>query len=261
MAATSYRGRMALLHAARAGPAGAPRIVLLHGFTQTSASWAPVAGPLAEDRQVVAVDLPGHGGSSEVRLDLTDTAAPVAEVGGQATYVGYSMGGRVALRLALDRPRLVERLVLIGATAGIDETDERAARRAADEARAQALERDGVDRFLEGWLAQPLFAGLTPRPEDLAARRANTAEGLAASLRQSGTGTMDPPWWDELAVLGRAGIPVAVVVGERDAKFTALGQRLVTAIGATATLVAIPGAGHACHLEDPDAVLAVLRGT
>src|SRR3954454_1022578 len=126
-----------------------PRIVLVHGFTQTHVSWSPIIEDLASDHEVVAVDAPGHGSSSDVRADLAEGAVHLAEAGGEATYVGYSMGARLALRLALDRPDLVERLVLIGATAGIDDADERAERRLADEALATTIERDGVEPFLE----------------------------------------------------------------------------------------------------------------
>lgn len=250
---------MTALHTTADGPDDGPPVVLLHGFTQTSASWSPVAASLGDAHRVTRVDLPGHGGSAEVRLDLAATAAAVADECGRAAYVGYSMGGRVALRLALDRPDLVTHLVLVGATAGIDDADARADRRLQDEERARDLERDGTDAFLDRWLAQPLFAGLDPRPDDLTARRANPADGLAASLRLSGTGAMDPPWWDQLGRLGRAGVPATVVVGARDEKFTALGRRLVAGIGPTATLEVVPGAGHACHLEDPEAFLTVLR--
>lgn len=235
-----------------------PRVVLLHGFTQTHASWHALVPALATTHEVVAVDLPGHGGSSAVRLDLGGAADAVAEAGGRGTYVGYSMGGRVALRLALDHPELVARLVLVGATAGIGDDAERAARRRADEALAASIEADGVAAFLHRWLAQPLFADLTPTETDLAARRANTPDGLAASLRLCGTATMDPPWWDELARLGAAGVAVQVVAGARDEKFRALGARLVDAIGSSAVLVVIPSTGHACHLEAPGAFLHAL---
>lgn len=245
---------MAGLHVTTVG--AGPRIVLLHGFTQTAAAWAPLATRLSADHEVMAIDLPGHGGSAHVDLDLPATADAVADTGGRATYVGYSMGGRVALRLALDRPEAVERLVLIGATAGIDDPDERAARRRADTALADRIECDGVDAFLVDWLAQPLFAGLAPDPDDLAARRANPAAGLAASLRRSGTGTLDPPWWEELPRLGAAGIPVRLVVGGHDAKFAALAERLAAGIGLTASVGVVAGAGHACHLEAPDRFLA-----
>ena len=146
-------------------------------------------------------------------------------------------------------------LVLIGATAGIDDPAERAARRTADEALASRIETDGTEAFVADWLAGPLFAHLQPTPDDLAARRANRPEGLAASLRHAGTGTMDPPWWDELA---RIDVPVLLVTGGDDAKFTALAERLVTAIGPNAERTAVPAAGHAVHLERPDETAAAI---
>lgn len=251
---------VARLHLTTPGSGTGPRLVLLHGFTQTSDSWAPVVGALASTHDIIAVDLPGHGRSADVDLDLAGTAAAVAEQAGRAVYVGYSMGGRVALRLALDHPQLVDRLVLIGATAGIDDPQERRARRRADGALALSIEADGVDAFLDRWLAQPLFAALPVDRADRDARLANTASGMASSLRRCGTGTMDPPWWPELGALGRRSIPVSVVAGGDDAKFVALGQRLVDAIGASAELVVVPDAGHACHLERPAEVAQVILG-
>ncbi|HEU5150571.1 MAG TPA: alpha/beta fold hydrolase [Iamia sp.] len=230
-------------------------VVLLHGFTQTGVSWRPVVEHLDPAVEVATPDLPGHGTAAAARLDLAGTAAALAAEHGRATWVGYSMGGRVALRLALDHPDLVERLVLVGATAGIDDPAERAARRAADEALARRIEADGVEAFLAGWLAQPLFAGLDPAPDDLAARRANPAAGLAASLRLSGTGTMDPPWWAEL---GGLAVPTTVVAGEHDAKFRALGERLAAAVAGPATVAVVPATGHACHLQAPAALAALL---
>jgi 2-succinyl-6-hydroxy-2,4-cyclohexadiene-1-carboxylate synthase len=229
--------------------------VLLHGFTQTGVSWRPVVERLGDDVEAVVPDLPGHGTAGAVRLDLAGSAAAVAATGGRATYVGYSMGGRVALRLALDHAHLVDRLVLVGATAGIDDPAERAARREADEALAQRIEVDGVEAFLAGWLAQPLFAGLAPEPDDLATRRANPAEGLAASLRLCGTGTMDPPWWGELAGLA---VPTTVVAGEHDERFRALGRRLAGAIGGPTEMVVVPGTTHACHLQAPGEMAEII---
>lgn len=232
-----------------------PRVVLVHGFTQTLRSWRQVADRLTADHRVVSVDLPGHGGSGELRGDLTTTAAALGTAGGRATYVGYSMGGRVVLRLALDRPDLVERMVLIGATAGIDSPSDRKARRVADERLASAIEQDGVPRFLVRWLSQPIFAGLSVNEEDRQARLTNSAPGLAASLRDSGTGTMDPPWWDELP---RIRCPTRIIAGERDAKFTDLGRRMAGLI-ADADLVVVAGVGHAAQLEAPEAVAELVR--
>jgi 2-succinyl-6-hydroxy-2,4-cyclohexadiene-1-carboxylate synthase len=226
-------------------------MVLVHGFTQTGASWRHVVDRLAPRHTVVTVDAPGHGGSTGVEADLTLGAELLGRAGGPATYVGYSMGGRLALRLAIDRPDLVRSLVLIGATAGIDDPEERARRRRSDEALADRIEAIGVARFLDEWLAQDLFSGLPDDPDERQARLTNTAAGLASSLRLAGTGTMDPPWWDELSGIAA---PTLVLAGEHDRKFTVLGARLAEAIGADAEFEAVPGAGHAAHLHAPERV-------
>ena len=230
------------------------RFVLAHGFTQSARSWATFQ-QLLETRlpgaTTTALDLPGHGDAEPpADLDLWATADLLADQGGPGVYVGYSMGGRVALHTALARPEVVERLVLIGATAGIDDPDERAARRAADERLADHIEAVGVPAFIDEWLANPLFAGLTDDTALRADRLRTSAAGLAASLRATGTGTQIP-LWDRL---GEIDCPVLVLVGEHDAKFTDLGHRLVGGLP-RAELVVIPGAGHSVHLERPDATV------
>lgn len=226
-------------------------MVLVHGFTQTGASWRTVAEGLG-GHEVVAPDLPGHGANAAIRADLEGCARFLGGEAGRGAYVGYSMGGRVALHLALAQPALVTALVVLGATGGIDDDEERAARRAADEVLADRLELLGTEAFLDEWLAQPLFAGL---PDDARGGRSTDAAGLAASLRLAGAGTQ-APLWDRL---GELTMPVLVLAGERDDKFRALGVRLAAAIGANAEVALVPGAGHAAHLERPDAFLAVVR--
>ena len=233
------------------------RFVLAHGFTQSAQSWATFQRLLESrlpDATTIAVDLPGHGDAEPpADVDLWTSADRLADQGGEGIYVGYSMGGRVALHTALARPEVVDRLVLIGATAGIDDPDERAARRAADERLADHIEAVGVTTFIDEWLANPLFAGLTDATAMRADRLRNTPAGLAASLRSTGTGTQTP-LWDRL---GEIGCPVLVLVGEHDAKFTDLGRRLVEGLP-RAELVVVPGAGHSVHLEQPDATVAAI---
>jgi 2-succinyl-6-hydroxy-2,4-cyclohexadiene-1-carboxylate synthase len=225
-------------------PAASRRVILIHGFTQTARSWQPVLDRLDASAATCAVDLPGHGESSDIVADLWDTASLVVDAAGSGVYVGYSLGGRVALHAALRHPQAVDRLIVIGATGGIDDESERRQRREADELLAESIERDGVEAFLDRWLAQPMFAGI---PDDRPNRIANTATGLATSLRSTGTGTQTPLWHQ----LASVGIPTLVMAGERDQKFTALGHRLTEAIGPAATFVPVPGAGHAAHLEQP----------
>lgn len=232
-----------------------PRLVLVHGFTQTRAHWRSVRRDLATDHQVMAFDAPGHGESAAVAVGLVEGARLLGDTAGPGTYLGYSMGGRLCLHLALARPDLVHALVLEGASAGIEDPGERARRRAGDEDLARRLEAGGVDAFLSRWLGQPLFAGLSAEAADVGARRANTVAGLAASLRLAGTGSQ-ASLWDRL---GELTMPTLVVAGGDDHRFAAQANRLVSAIGANAELAVVPGAGHSVHLEDPPGFLGVVR--
>jgi 2-succinyl-6-hydroxy-2,4-cyclohexadiene-1-carboxylate synthase len=237
--------------------AGPQRVVLVHGFTQTVRSWDGVAFPLADRFEVVRVDLPGHGGSAAQRLDFVETASALARTGGPAVYAGYSMGGRLCLRMALDHPEVVRSLVLVGASPGIADPKAREQRRRSDALLAAELRADDVHGFLDRWLAQPMFETSMPRPADLAARRANPSDGLAYALRTLGTGSQEP-LWDRLAELGQRSVPVTLVVGARDAKFRAIAGEMADAIGVAAEVVVIEDAGHAVLLDQPDALADVI---
>lgn len=234
------------------------RLVVLHGFTQTHHHGHRLALGLARrldpTPDVALVDLPGHGLSSGDRTTIAD-AGRIARLAGRGTYVGYSMGGRFAVAAALEQPELVERLVLIGATAGISDDVDRAERRAADEDRARRLDDIGVDQFVDEWLTAPLFAGLPDDPVGLAHRRRNGAAGLAHSLRTSGTG-VQVPLWDRLPEISA---PTLVVAGADDHKFTAIGRRLADAV-AEGTFASVPDAGHAAHIEAPRATADLIAG-
>lgn len=225
------------------------RLVVLHGFTQTHHHSRPLALSLADRAAFSAIvlpDLPGHGLSAADRSDFTSVTASLPMRCGAATYVGYSMGGRVALAAAIERPDLIGRLVLIGATAGIEDDDERLDRLATDEERAARLERIGVASFLDEWLAAPMFEGLPVDPVGLAHRRNNTAAGLAHSLRTCGTGSQ-PSLWSRL---DEVTVPVLVVAGSRDDKFRQIGRQLTDGLD-DATLAVVDDAGHAAHIEQP----------
>jgi 2-succinyl-6-hydroxy-2,4-cyclohexadiene-1-carboxylate synthase len=144
-------------------------------------------------------------------------------------------------------PGWVGRLVLLSASAGIDDPETRAARRARDEQLATEIEdEDDVAAFVGRWLAQPMFASLDGDAAATEDRTRNTAPGLAASLRTMGTGTQEP-LWERLDSLSN---PALVVTGTTDVRFTRTGERLRDALG-NSTLASIPGAGHAVHLEQP----------
>ena len=234
-------------------------LVLLHGFAGTGRGWDPVVGELGRERYTaVAPDLRGHGSQAGARpVGFEGIGADVlAAAPDRFALGGYSMGGRIALSVALAAPERVSRLVLVATTAGIEDEGDRAERRAADARLADQLEAGGIDAFADRWLAQPLFA----RDDEATQRLArddiarNEPAGLAAALRGAGTGAMAPLW----SRLGELTMPVLVLVGEHDAKFTAIGERLAAAIPGAA-LDIVPGAGHALPRAAPAAVARAIN--
>lgn len=234
-----------------------PTIVLLHGFTQTGRSWEPTIAALGERYRALAPDIRGHGEAAAARpIDFPSVRADIAALtAGPFALAGYSMGGRIALDLAVHAPERVSRLVLVGASPGIADDDERRVRCAADEALADRIEGKGVEAFAASWSSLPLFAGQPPEVAAAAhaTRLSQSPTGLAAALRGLGTGVMEP-LWEHLPELR---MPVTLIAGERDAKFREVAERMAAAIS-QAEVRLVPGAGHAVQLEAPAALAALL---
>jgi len=234
-------------------------VVLLHGFSGTHRAWDGVVARLDHERYLPrALDLPGHGGEADAARPITfDGCVEHVLAHSPERFVlgGYSLGGRIALHVALAAPERVSRLVLVCGTAGIDDPGERAERRVADHALADELECVPFEDFIERWRAQPLFAD-EPLEVGLLARedhRRNRPDALAAVLRGIGSGEMKP-LWDRLPELE---LPVIMMVGDRDAKYQALGERMVKLLP-DAELVLAPG-GHGLPLENPEAVARAIE--
>lgn len=238
--------------------------VVLHGFTGSAAAMAPLTSRLPEP--VLALDLPGHGPppTSYDPADYTMDAAVhgvLAGVAGQDRFalVGYSMGGRVALHVALAHPDRIVALALIGARDGIDDSVKRAERIAADEALADRIESEGIEWFADLWADRPLFASQRHRltasqqAELRSQRLACHPRGLALSLRGMGAGAVEPVG----CRLGELPMPCALIAGAEDAKFVAIAHHMAAAIP-HAVVHLIPDAGHAAHLEAPDATAAAV---
>ncbi len=192
-----------------------PAVLALHGFTGSARTWDQLADTLRDQRRVIAPDLLGHGRSDAptdpsryaLEAQADDLAGLVTALGAvPADVVGYSMGARLALVLALRHPSIVRGLVLESPSTGIADADERARRHAADEILATRLERDGLAAFVDAWEAQPLFASQSVLPDETRARLrsvrlAHDPLGLAASLRGAGQGAM-APLDDHLGTIG-----------------------------------------------------------
>jgi 2-succinyl-6-hydroxy-2,4-cyclohexadiene-1-carboxylate synthase len=244
-----------------------PALVLVHGFTGSTRTWEPFTDALARRWRVVAVDLPGHGRSpvpsrpEDARLPrVADALVAVLDRLGleRADWLGYSLGGRAALHVALAHPARVGRLVLESASPGIADPAARAALAADDEALAASLERDGLAAFVDRWTAQPLFASQARLPADVRAREragrlAQSAAGLAAALRAMGVGTQEPL----LERLPALRAPTLLVAGAEDRAYCEHAAAMAARLPDARTAV-VPGAGHTVHLESPAAFWAAV---
>ena len=235
-------------------------LVLLHGFTGSAASWSSLSRDLARLHRVIAIDIIGHGASSapadpsryESEQALRDLAEVTAQLGiDRAAWLGYSMGGRLALGMALDHPDRVSALILESATAGIQDEHERQLRAEADLTLARRIEDIGVEAFVDEWEQLPIWDSQRTLPVEVLLlqrdiRLRNRAVGLANSLRGMGQGAQ-PSYWDRLSEID---IPVLLMAGALDRKFVGIAGQMGIRI-ADATLSVIPEAGHAVHLERP----------
>lgn len=221
-------------------------VVGLHGFAGTPAQWEGLVD--------VAPWLPGHGPRA-VEHDFEAAVAAIArEVPSGATLAGYSLGARLALAVALAVPERVERLVLVGGTAGIEDPEERSRRQAWDEAQAAAIEGD-LDRWVDRWERLPIFAGQSPElvAAQRPSRRCHTPSSLAWAMRALGQGRM-PSLWHAVPRCP----PLRLVVGARDPKYLALAKR-IAALAPDAELTVAPDVGHNVLLEAPAVVARQLR--
>ena len=242
-----------------------PALTLLHGFTQSLDSWRELMDQLPPAWRIVRLDLRGHGRSRTAAgapHTLEACAADVEELWRhlgitRSHLAGYSMGGRLALHIAATRPGRLLSLVTIGAHAGLPPA-ERRRRRVEDIRLAAEIEAEGIEAFVDRWSRRALFAGQSRRgPEFEAALRAqrlaNEPEGLAAALRGMGAAEMEPLW----RRLHLVGCPALFIAGAEDSAYAKHAQRLAAAVP-KGTALLVEGAGHAAHLEQPQAVATAL---
>lgn len=217
---------------------------------------------LAPDYYCLAPDLPGHGRSDPAPVDWSAALSMILDALEALrlpppVLVGYSMGGRLALYLALRFAGRFKGVVLESTSPGLHSSAERAARRANDERLAQALEQEDLADFLARWYSQPLFATLQrhPRFGQVQARRAdNDGRRLAQALRVLGTGAQ-PSLWEEWPTCR---LPVLLLSGALDEKYGAISAEM-SRLNPRARRLVLPDCGHNTHLEAPEHFSAALR--
>jgi 2-succinyl-6-hydroxy-2,4-cyclohexadiene-1-carboxylate synthase len=255
-----------LIHPATIGDPALPKIVFLHGFLGSGSDWLSFARQLEGRFCSILVDLPGHGETGISAADEADgffmraveaLAGEIRRLSAEpCVLVGYSMGGRIGLALALRYPALFSKAVIVSSSPGLRTEEERAARRKSDEGIARKIERN-FEGFIEFWYAQPLFATLKSHAlfrEVETQRKQGSPQNLAQALRLLGTGNQ-PSFWDELP--GNR-LPMLFCVGEKDAKYVEIGHRMAE-ICPNASLEFFAGCGHTLHIEEPERFLACVE--
>ena len=237
-----------------------PPIVALHGFAGNMSTWAEFSREAQKEYTVITIDLLGHGDSDSpiayerYRLEHTiaDITAVLEKLGvSRACWLGYSMGGRIALAYATSNPSICQCLVLEGASPGLIAPDARAQRKRSDEVLASLIVKEGVEAFVNYWEQRPLFATQRSLPRSVqdrirTQRLRNNSIGLANTLRAVNPGVQAP----QHKLLRRLKIPVLCVAGQYDHKFTRIAREMCSRLP-YGELAIIPGAGHAPHLEKP----------
>lgn len=236
-----------------------PVLLFLHGFMGSAAEWSGIVDSFSDEYLSIAVDLPGHGktivrGGAE-NYKMENCAAGLIcfmeELKmNKCNLVGYSMGGRLALYLAVHFPDRFGRVVIESASPGLKTKQERQARITHDERLAHRLEADSLEEFLGKWYEQPMFVSLKKDVgrfrKLLEGRLDNDKAGLGLSLRMMGSGAQ-PSLWEELC---KVKVPLLLIVGEKDDKFLKLGREMAAECK-TASLNIASNAGHNVHFDNP----------
>jgi 2-succinyl-6-hydroxy-2,4-cyclohexadiene-1-carboxylate synthase len=214
---------------------------------QRGEAWTPVAARVGRRHRSALVDF------GTPTLEASIDAIVAAGTGG--AVAAYSMGARIALHAALKHRAAFRALVLVGGTPGIENDAQRRSRRAADEDLATWMEGERIDAVVNYWESQPVFASQDERliASQRAGRLAHDPADLARMLRATGQGVLDPVWHR----LRDISIPVLAIAGEYDTKYARVAERMAAELPRGRVAI-VEDAGHAAHLEHPEAVAALV---
>ncbi|MGB3613461.1 MAG: 2-succinyl-6-hydroxy-2,4-cyclohexadiene-1-carboxylate synthase [Elainellaceae cyanobacterium] len=233
-----------------------PVVLFLHGFMGSGRDFDAAIARLRDRYTCLTLDLPDHGQTQMTRPAPYTMETVATEILAWLTQrdipncmlTGYSMGGRLALYLALTAPERFSHVVLESASPGLRTAVERQARIRLDKERSQQIRQD-FNEFLQRWYQAPMFRNLAQQPEFdaiMQRRQQNHPEALARSLRCLGTG-QQPSLWPHLPKLTP---PTLLMTGEQDTKFCAINIEMAPQLP-NAQPLTVPACGHTIHLENP----------
>lgn len=261
-------------------------VIFLHGFLGTGEDWIPIMKAISRSAKCISIDLPGHGGSKiqnhgckgaqeEATLSIEIVADVLYElIQGitpfKVTLVGYSMGARIALHMALRLSHKIDGAVIISGSPGLKDTTARKIRQAKDDSRADSLVAYGLELFLDSWYAGELWKSLRSHPhfnEIVASRIVHEdVQSLAKALSGLSTGSQMSLWED----LKRCDLPLLLIVGEKDVKFKSIAQKMFNEVvqdrkgedgkgNNICEVLEVPNCGHAVHMENPLPIISAMR--
>jgi len=226
-------------------------VLFIPGFMQRGDAWRPVAELLPERYPSALLDHRENTLEGRLReiAEASRSSRPV--------LVGYSLGGRLALRATIRDPGRYAGLVTIGATAGIDDAQLRAARFEADERLAAWMEAAPIEDVVGIWERQPLFADQSDAlvEHQRPGRLSHDPASLALLLRTAGQGALDSVWHELL----RLDLPVLAIAGARDEGYARAARRIAETAPRGGFAI-VEEAGHAPQLQQPDEVARLLLG-
>ena len=235
--------------------------VLFHGFTGDTTTWEPFYDLWSKNRQVVSIDIIGHGKSDSPadvkRYDMLSVVEDVKKILEileitKTDMLGYSMGGRLALSFAIQYPELVRKLILESSSPGLQTEEERTNRRKNDEKLCRFIEENGIEQFVDYWENISLFSTQKMLPKQMQEaiknqRLQNNSLGLCNSLKGMGTGSQ-ASWWEHLQ---RFHVETLLLTGLQDEKFCSIAKKMEKLMS-NAKWISVEQSGHAIHVEQPE---------
>ena len=243
-------------------------VVFLHGFLGNQKEWLDIIKSLKNKYRIILFDLPGHGGSvfdvnkiDKKIYEFTNTTNTIVNIlkklnVNKSMLIGYSMGGRLALNLAIKYPSIFSKVFIESASPGLETEQEILKRKANDEKTAKLIKELNFSEFIDNWYNQKVFEGIKKslKYEDLKNQRLkNDTNNIALALKGLSVANM-PCLWNKLSNLK---LPLYFIAGKNDEKYCIIGQRM-SQYSQKISFKIVNNCGHNIHFENREEYLNLL---